>query len=60
MWDPGEEEASEHDCDGRGFAEEGKVGVILSLGVHYNPLPMRLQADTFTGVRRGISWKCCR
>lgn len=60
MWDPGEEEASEHDCDGRGFAEEGKVGVILTLGVHYSPLPMRLQSDTFTGVRRGIPWKRCR
>lgn len=29
------------------------------LRVLYSPLAVRLQSDTFSGVRRGISWKCC-
>lgn len=56
MWDPGEEEASEHDCDGRGFAEEGKVGAVLSSGSFtallqwgFNQTPSVVSGEEFHG-----------
>lgn len=53
MWDPGEEEAPEHDCDGRGFAEEGKVGVILTITALFhwgsNQAPSLVSGEEFDG-----------
>lgn len=54
MWDPGEEEAPEHDCDGGGFAEEGKVGVILTITAlfqgGFNQTPSLVSGEEFHGM----------